>query len=223
MNTGWRKNYLRYKTYFLDVMSKYNERGDVKTYLEILLSLVTISFFSVFALRPTLLTIAELIREIQTEKEILTNVNVKITNLSQAQSLYDSQRAQIALLELGIPKRAAPDVFARQIEGLSQKHLVAIIGITTGEALVLGEQSEIDSPEGENKNPLPGDANALTFSVKGRVEISEFQNITSFLADFEKLKLPAKIDTGKVSIVDDPISKYLLLVIEGRLPYYVEN
>ena len=222
MNTGWRKNYLRYKTYFLDVSSKYNERADVRTYLEILLSLVTVSVFSVFALRPTLLTIAELIREIQTEKEILATVDEKITDLSQAQSLYDSQRAQIALLEFGVPGTATPDVYAKQIEGLSQTHQVAIASITTGEALVLGEQTETDK-EQEIIVPLPGESSELHFSFKGRVELNQFQNITNFVRDFEKIRYVAKIYSAKVSTIDDQAGRYLLLVIEGRLPYYIEK
>src|SRR3972149_11044320 len=99
MNPGWRNNYLRYKSYFLNVVGSYRERADIRVYLEILLSLVTVSIFSIFALRPTLLTIAHLTREIQSKQQTLKTMEDKIGNLGQAQSLYDRERAKIALLE----------------------------------------------------------------------------------------------------------------------------
>ena len=99
MYPGWRNNYLRYKTYFLNVLGRYRERADVRVYLEILLSLTAISIFSVFALRPTLLTIAELIKEIESKKLTLTQMEEKINNLSQAQTLFDRERGKIVLLD----------------------------------------------------------------------------------------------------------------------------
>ena len=81
MNQSWRREYLRYKSYFLNVMGRYKERADVKVYLEILLSLATISVFAIFALRPTILTIAGLLKEIETKKETLAKMDEKISNL----------------------------------------------------------------------------------------------------------------------------------------------
>lgn len=219
MNTGWRKNYLRYKSYFLDVMGKYKERSDIKAYLEILLSLATISIFSIFALRPTLLTIAELIKEIQTEKQTLNSINQKIVNLSQAQSLYNSQRVQISQLESSIPKVPSPNVYAKQIEGLSQAHQVVILEMKTGEATILGKDSESEDTE-KDSEPFPKDSQKLTFSFKGRVGIEQYQNLVNFLKDLENNRLITKIDLVKLNSVNDPTGKYLLLTIEGKLPYY---
>src|SRR3989304_278866 len=98
MNPGWRGNYLRYKSYFLNVVGQYRERADIKAYIEILLSLATISIFAVFALRPTLLTIAELIKEIDTKKQTLIKMEDKIENLSSAHTLYDRERSRINIL-----------------------------------------------------------------------------------------------------------------------------
>ena len=223
MNTGWRKNYIRYKTYFLDVMGRSRERSDIRVYLEILLSLATVSIFSVFALRPTLLTIAELIREIQAKKTTLTTMDEKIVNLSRAHSLFNEQGSRIELLKISIPERASPESFSRQIEGLSEKHKVAIAQITTGEANILGAKVPKEVKKEGGEEPLPVNANELEFSLKTRVSLEEYNQVAAFINDFEKLRLPAKIDLLKLSTISDTSGRYLQLVIEGRLAYYTES
>ena len=93
--TDWKKNYVRYRSYFLDIAGRYKERTDIRVYLEILLSLTTISIFSIFALRPTLLTIGGLIKDIEAKKATLVKMDEKMKNLSQAQNLYDQEREKI--------------------------------------------------------------------------------------------------------------------------------
>ncbi|MCK4588646.1 hypothetical protein KAT60_02400, partial [Candidatus Woesebacteria bacterium] len=88
MALGWRRGYLRYKSYFLNVIVVYKRRKDLRMFLEITLSLVTISFFAVFALKPTLLTIAELTKEIKTKEETVAKMDEKIQNLERGQQIY---------------------------------------------------------------------------------------------------------------------------------------
>jgi len=68
MAPAWRNSYLRHKTYFLNISSQYSKKQDVRMFMELLLSLATVSLFAVFAIRPTLITIAELYKEIQGKK-----------------------------------------------------------------------------------------------------------------------------------------------------------
>ncbi|MEJ2441504.1 MAG: hypothetical protein P8Y06_01110, partial [Patescibacteria group bacterium] len=81
MALGWRKDYLRYRSYFLNIVGVYKQRKDLRMFLELLLTLVTVSFFAAFALRPTLLTIIELLKEIDTKEETLTKMSTKIQEI----------------------------------------------------------------------------------------------------------------------------------------------
>ena len=141
MNPSWRKNYLRYKTYFLNVVARYKEREDVKVYLEILLSLLTISVFAVFALRPTLITIAQLIKDIQGKKETVAKMDEKIGKINKAKVLYDSEKERIALLDTAIPAKPQAEVFIRQIEGLVGKDNTLLDSFQTGK-VVLWEKNQ---------------------------------------------------------------------------------
>ncbi len=80
MALGWRKDYLRYRSYFLNVLNLYKRKEDLRMFLEIMLSLSAISFFSIFALRPTFLTIATLLKEINAKKGTIITMDTKIKN-----------------------------------------------------------------------------------------------------------------------------------------------
>ena len=116
MGPAWRRNYIRYKRLFLSFFSTYRERQDIKMFLEILLSLASISILSLAALRPTIITITELIKEIETKKDIIEKMDKKIETLTKAQFLYDQEISRIRLLETSIPKEPYPDAFLQQLE-----------------------------------------------------------------------------------------------------------
>lgn len=220
MNQSWRRDYLRYKSYFLNVMGRYKERADIKAYLEILLSLVTISIFAIFALRPTILTIAGLLKEIETKKETLAKMDEKISNLSRAQVLFDQEQQNVNLLKGSVPTNPVPDVFARQIEGLSIRYSVPITKISLDKATILGLQAAPPQTETKNKVPFPQGTSELLFSITFTVGIEEYQSLTNLLSDLEKLRRPAKIDKLVMNASKEGNNTLLLLAIEGRIPYY---
>lgn len=224
MNPGWRGNYLRYKSYFLNVIGQYRERADVRAYIEILLSLVTISIFAVFALRPTLLTIAELIKEIETKRTTLTKMESKIQNLSSAQTLYDRERSRINILGTSIPDKPNPEVFARQIEGLSEKNGSTILEITVDEAVIFGPNKSAGKNVGEKIDPdslFPENSTPLPVSASFATNLNQYTNLLGILSDFEKALRPVKIDTLRFSTTTNSNdAKLLVLTLEGRLAYF---
>ena len=222
MYPGWRNNYLRYKTYFLNVLGRYRERADVRVYLEILLSLTAISIFSVFALRPTLLTIAELIKEIESKKLTLTQMEEKINNLSQAQTLFDRERGKIVLLDTSIPQKIDPVIFARQMEGLSSKHQSQILEVLTGSTPISGEvvSSTDSSSSSRDVEALPEGTLTFKYSIQLVSALDQFTALSNFLSDLEQLRLPSKLDSLSLSTTEIDQEKFLLMRIEGRLPYY---
>lgn len=221
MEPTWRKDYIRYKSYFLNLIGRYKERSDVKAYLEIMLSLITISVFSIFALRPTLLTIGELIKEIESRKDTLSQMNNKITNLSQAQSLYDKQRTKIALLKTAIPKKADPISLARQIEGLSLKNKAVVLGISTEKAYLGGLNDKRDQALADETNTS---SNELVFSVQITAPLEQYSSLSGFLSDLENVRRIVKVDKLVINVNEinekENIQKSLIFNIEGRVFYH---
>ena len=157
MALGWRKDYLRYRSYYLNIVNIYKQRQDVKVFLELILTLAAVSFFALFPLKPTILTVIELLKEIGAKEKTVEQMNTKIQNLQQAQTLYVQEEAKIILLETAVPDDPAPDLFVRQIEGLATSYPVNLLGITIGEVTLLGEAKLHRA--NDNLHTMPADSN----------------------------------------------------------------
>lgn len=230
MKPSWKKDYVRYRSFFLNVMATYKRRADLKVYLEVFLSLATISIFSVFALRPTLLTIAELIKDIETKEEIIAKMDGKIENLSKSQLLYNQEIRKIQLIDTSVPDTPSPENFARQIEGLSSKHNATTESITIGKTVILGaeapERKEDSKKDKEEKQTLPGGARPMFFTVKTSTPVDGYNSLLGILTDMENLRSPVKMDSVDLQIVVDRKStgeedvRTLELIVSGQLPYF---
>lgn len=214
MPSGWRRSYSRYRKYFEDIYNVYNQKPDVKMFLELILTLVVIAFFGMSALRPTVLTIIDLTEQIKQKQEVSDKMATKIQNLNTAQNLVASQENQISLLETAVPNTPLPDNFVRQVEGLSQKNSVQVLGISSGDVLILG----INNTQKKSRDfaPLPDDANELPFTISVS---GGFGSLNSFLSDFEKMRRPAKIDSAVINESKTDTGTILVLIISGRLPF----
>ena len=216
MRPTWRKNYLRYRSFFLNVLEHYKARRDLKAYLEILLTLATISVFAIFALRPTLLTIAELIGEIETKRETVATMDEKIKNLTQAQTLYDVERQRIQLLETAMPRNPTPQTLIRQIEATSAKHGATTLSLSIGETALLGQEKP---RKGEELEALPNGAGELSLTLSAT---ADYLPLFNYLSDLESLRRPVKIDSLRFSSADTETGKVLILLVGGRTPYLKE-
>ena len=139
MSMPWQRNYSKYRVYFSQIYNKYQKRDDFKAYLELLLSLSAIIIFSVFALRPTLTTIATLSRELDTKEQALTKLNAKIESLNTAQAQLLKYEKEIAILKQAMPETAQPDSATRQLEGLAESNFVTVDSLTFEESPVVGD------------------------------------------------------------------------------------
>ena len=214
MALGWRSGYLRYKRLFLNIAALYNQRQDTKAFLELFLSLGAITIFGLFALRPTLLTIAQLYREIQAKEEMVVQLNQKVQAFVQAQTIFNQERSRIELLSSAIPEKPTPELFVRQVEGLVGKHGVEILGLSLGKATLLGAST---GETQTSKNKLPAGAGGLSFSLSTK---SNYSALSSFLSDLESLRRPIKVDTFSINAAETEGEDFLILVITGQTPYF---
>lgn len=213
MALGWRRGYLQYKRIFLDIASIYNQRREVKAFLELLLSLGAIAIFGMFALRPTLLTIANLYREIKAKEEMVAKLNQKAQAFVQAQTIYNQERSRLELLSSAIPDKPTPELFVRQIEGLVGKHAIEVLGLSIGKATLLGTSTE----EQSNNSLLPSDASSISFSLSTK---GNYLSQSSFLSDLETLRRPIKVDTFSINASETEGEDVLILVMTGQTPYF---
>lgn len=214
MATPWRKNYLRYRELFLNILITYRKRQDVKMFLELLLSLATISLFAVFALKPTVVTIGQLIRDNRAKSETIQLMNTKIQNLETANQVYGANESKLPLIFSSIPENVSPDTLVKQIQGVANLNTVNILGINIGEVTLVGtEQAKSSSSE---VKALPGGTNTLPFSI---TVTGNYESLLSFLKNLENLRRPLRIDTININSNQTENGKTIVMLISGVAPF----
>jgi hypothetical protein len=216
MALGWRREYVRYRDLFLNIVYLYRKRQDLKIYLEILLSLAAVSVFVTFALRPTVLTISELYREIKTKEETIVKLDQKITNLGLAQTNFDQEVLGVTMAKTSVPGTPTPESYVRQIEGLAIQNGLSLLGASVGEVTLVGTPKP-GAVQELDRTPLPEGANGIVFSMSMS---GDYQQLYSFIVGLESLRRPIKIDSvGISSSQTEEGTTRLVLMVNGRVPY----
>lgn len=217
MAQGWRREYGRYKDYFLNIVNLYKQRSDLRAFLEIILSLSTITIFALFALKPTAVTIIGLVNEIKDKKNTLAGLNQKIDNLGTARNVYSGSQTQIQNIDAALSTAPQPNVFARQIEGLVSKDAVNVLGISVGEITLYGKDPQIK--KSNEAKQLPGNAKEMPISLNVS---GNYSALTNFIRDLESLRIPIKIDVLTINSSLTDLGQIIVAAVSGRVPYIGE-
>lgn len=211
---NFRQEYGRYTRYFQEIKKTYAKHPEVRRGIELLLTLLAISFFTVFAIRPTVNTIAELLSTIRTQEEISAKLDQKIKNLTTAKNLYTQEQANIALLDEGLTKTAFPEKYLRQIEGLAGVSNVTISSFNLDEVQLIGKPDAAVAKERDKSLPEGIEEQNTTFAVSGN-----YTAVISFLEAVEKLRIPFTVSSFSLSPASDTGNSNFILNFSGFFPY----
>ena len=207
MGQGWKKDYTRYKGFFLNVLGAYNSKPNLKIYLELMLSLGTIIIFAIFAIKPTILTIIDINNEIKAKEATIEKLQKKLTDLQTASSILQNQSENLEFINEAIPSNANLEKVTKQIENLAILNSITLTSLTSSDVLIKGQ---VDKKE----NELP-----ISFSVSG-----EYQNLFAFLQAIENTKRPFKIDSlifNSTKSIDE--KKLITLTISSLAPFIITD
>ncbi len=208
MAQGWRKDYLRYKGFFLDILAIYNSRPNLKAYLELILSLGTIVIFSIYAIKPTVLTIVELNNEIKSKENTVLLLTQKISNLKIASNLLQKESQNLEIIDDAVPTGANVEQLVKQIEKIALDNSVAIRNFSSANIFLKGNSDK------KVESELP-----VSFSITGN-----YQNLFQFLQTIENLRRPFRIDSFVFnSNITADNEKFIVLTISGNVPYEYEE
>lgn len=208
-----RSGYRRYHRYFVDVRSLYKKR-EVIIYTGLTLSFLAIAFFGVFALRPTLMTIASLIREVQDKKMIDQQLQTKINSLTLAQINFASIENSLSLIDEALPT----DPFLSQIlpyfEFLTQQEELTIRSIALEPVVIKGK---IGKEKSKSKKPGPNQAGFI-MTLSGN-----FENLIRFVSSLEKVRRIITIDSATFTQTKTEETQAINLTISGKAYYLTEE
>lgn len=198
-------NSRRYQRYFVN-LGAYYQRKDIKVYTSLILSLFTIAFFGVFAIKPTLTTIAGLFQELQEKRTVNQKLQEKINNLNQAQTNFAQISSSIYLLDQALPQNPSVSQLIWQLEILAQKSNVAIKSLG------------VESLEMQGKNPNSQNEILFNLNLSG-----DYENLKTFLGSLESLRRVITVNSFAFSQSKKEEAQTLTLNLAGKAYYFLKQ
>ncbi|NCN59084.1 hypothetical protein COW99_01230 [Candidatus Roizmanbacteria bacterium CG22_combo_CG10-13_8_21_14_all_38_20] len=132
-------------------------------YMMLILSLFTMSFFGLFALRPTLVTIATLNRQIKDSREIDRRLTEKLNVLVQAQAEYEVIAPFLSKINQAIPEYPEYTELLADLEEIREASGSAVSKLGIGTV--------------EIKSSIPGQVDLAVASEGGYLSLEDFINL----------------------------------------------
>ncbi len=196
-------------------MTLYKKRADLRMFLEVILSLSTVTVFLVFALKPTAITIIDLIQKIDQKKKTVESLDTKLTNLATAQGFFEQGGPISTVIESSVPSQPEPDSFSGQIQGIAAKNSVRLLGLSVGEITLQGKVTQKKKTNSDFK-PLPSDAKEMPVSISAT---GTFSSLNSFIKDLEQIRRPIQVDVLGINSTQTDAGQIISVIISGRVPY----
>ncbi len=110
-------------------LQKFYEKPVTRVSLELVLSLVTVMLFSLLALRPTLNTMSQLVKEIEDKRQVDDALTKKLAALNTAQNEYYTYRDRFQILETAVYEDLTLQDTLFAIEYLAQNTNVELLSL----------------------------------------------------------------------------------------------
>ncbi len=176
--------------------------------LELIFSIVAVIFFAVFAIRPTLQTMSDLVKEIEDKRALDEQLTQKIASLNTAQTQYELFSKQFYLLDEALPKTAQITQALKIVEKIASDNQLIIQNIT-----VSAVPSELVTASAGNAT-----RNTLTFNVD---VLGDYLQIREFIEDLMDSRRMMIVDQVNFSLGSTrQQQRALTAVIRVNLPYY---
>lgn len=173
------------------------------SYFAITLSLVSLSFFGLFAIRPTLITAATLITSVSDLEKLNIQYEEKISNLVRAQAEYEKIRDGLPFIRDAIPGSSSFPQLAKAIERFADQSNVSII------------QLSIDGVP----LPPPSAPNKLFKYGFNLIGTGDYLGINSFITHLLNWRRIVLIDSIEFNSENSSPSGHLKVAIKGSTYY----
>ncbi len=189
-------------------LTEYAESESSWRHMEIIITLLSITFFVVFAIRPAVLTISGLIGEINEKKETSRQMQSKINSVIIAQEEFALVQGKRNILESYLPSKFSI------IQGIIQ-----VAGAASGSNL---EINQMNIRGIENMVSPGSEFSGLEFSYSSK---GEYDQLKSFIKNLNLVRRWIDIKSYQVSVgeeKDQPLH-VLNFNLSGDLNYWFEE
>ena len=178
-----------------------------KKTLNLILSLFLSLFFILFALRPTILIIIKLYKEIQLKQEIVQKMDKQITNLHKAQVSLNETKNLTPMVNNVLPPNADFPRFEREFAYLALINNLRTASLNFNHFDLIGKTINVEPKK------------QISISFNSTLEGS-FENIKKFLAELENLDRIVNLNKISMNSQSSKETDILNLTIGGKISYY---
>lgn len=208
-------NYQRYKKQLTPILKNKN----VKTYSSLSLSVVAITIFIIFAIKPTFENILELQKQIETQQGILDQLKDKSDRLAQAVNNYNSIPAETKLkLSTLLPNTPNTTCLIDTLATHVSQAQVETVGLQIQPHDLKGQSKCVydgaDLAQIEKNNSAASTLQEIPFTINIS---ATYPNLTTFVNSLNASTRLISIDSGFFNrSVDNP----LILSLTGKAYFY---
>lgn len=179
--------------------------GDPRTekVISIILTLIALCLFGLFAINPTLSTIAKLSKEIDDYRIINQKLEEKISALNSLQQAYTRLEDKIPTILGSIPASPTVPLFIGQVESVAKNSNIHVS---------LLQNSQVDLfKENENSEKY----NAYTFSLIGK---GAYEDIIRFIENITSMQRIVAVNESSIN-VEEASNRILRFNFQGTAYY----
>lgn len=160
------------------------KKEKTQKYSSIIFSLISLSFFGIFAINPTLSTIAKLKKELSDTRFVDEQLAEKISNLSSLQEKYSIIERDIPIVLAAIPKNPQVPLLIGQMQTVAKDADVKIISL---------QSFEVDIPDSSNNQKK---YSAFSFSI---IVQGNYENLNNFISTLSGMERVISLDTLSIT------------------------
>lgn len=221
----YRREYQRYKYYYLK-LKDFSSQPITKASLSLVASLLTVSILAIFAIKPTLTTIAKLINQINNDKKIENQLALKIISLKEIQKRLEEIKPFLPVIEKALPSNHSFSRIEREIEYLAFKDQILLESVNVGQFWIVDKVNsdpETDSENQDNNLVYLENQTEPVFKLDLNLSVSgTYKNLKQFLFDLENIDRIIKIDNLNFSKNINQTDKNIKLSIVAQA-YYLKT
>lgn len=198
----------KYQQQLGSALNSFYQQPVARVSIELFLSIGLILFLSIFAIRPTLITMSDLIKEIDDKKIHSENLDKKITALATAQSEYISFEDKLVYLDQAISSKPELVYSLKVLEKLASDNNVVISGMTV---------SELPTEESEGLQFSNRVLNTMPISIN---LVGDYVSIRNYTEAIRSNRHAYTIESVSFNLNDDEAVKTLTASLTTSVPYY---
>lgn len=190
------------------MLTQFYQKPVAQVSSQLVFSIIAVIIFAVFAIRPTLLTMSDLIKELNDKQALSQALTQKVAALSSAQSEYQAAQDRLPILDEAIPPTPRFGEAIAIVEKIASNNSLLIDSIQA--KAVPREDSTATSSAQKTRVSTP-----IVVTVQG-----DYPTIRNFVTGIQSTRRLLVIDSVIFNVSDTRSQKVLRAVITINMQYF---